>query len=118
MTGVGRRSRLSPLTGTGPNYPPGLRPGRSPAVLRLEVPVNTRHAMEIPASALNALRDYAAQRTQQAARLNEVDELCSGTGPLTAADRRMLEDDALTWWRIQHATAAQRVGQIGERLAL
>lgn len=63
MTGFGRRSRLTPLPRTGPDYPPGLQPGRSPAVLRLEVPV------EIPASALNAHATAAQRVGQISARL-------------------------------------------------
>jgi hypothetical protein len=50
--------------------------------------LKTTHAIEIPASAMDALRDYAACRTQQAAKLNDIDELCRSTGPLTGADRK------------------------------
>lgn len=77
--------------------------------------MSAEHAIEIPASALSALRVYAAYRTQRAGRLNEVDELCRGTGPLSAAERQTLQD-ALTWWRVQIAAADQRVRQISARL--
>ena len=77
--------------------------------------MSAAHALEIPASALDALRDYAAYRTQRVGRLNEVDELCRSTGPLSAAERQVLEN-ALIWWRTQQATATQRVSQLTARL--
>jgi hypothetical protein len=72
--------------------------------------------MEIPGAAMAALRDYAAQRQHDAGRA-EVDALCAGTGPLSDAERQVL-DDALGWWLLQQAAAEERVRQIRARLGI
>jgi hypothetical protein len=75
-----------------------------------------RHAMAIPSAAMAALRDYAAQRQHDGGKA-ELDALCAGTGPLTEAERQVL-DDALGWWLQQQATAEARVRQIRTRLGI
>jgi hypothetical protein len=73
-----------------------------------------RHAIEIPAGALAALRDYAAVRQQEAVRA-DLDALCAGTGPLSPADRQVLQE-ALVWRERQLALAGERVREIRTRL--
>ena len=74
-----------------------------------------RHAIEIPAGALAALRDYAAVRQQDAARA-EIEALCAGSGPLSPAGRKVLED-ALHWQEQQQVLSGQRARQIRDRLS-
>lgn len=76
--------------------------------------MSTSNALEIPAETLAGLRVYAGVR-QQAARQARITALCDEDGPLSAADRRALQD-ALQYWRDQHATAAQRMREITARL--
>jgi hypothetical protein len=69
--------------------------------------VSTPHAIEMPASALAALRQYLGQA--------EIDAILTRGGPLTGSERRQL-GLALKWWEEQHATAVARITAITARL--
>jgi hypothetical protein len=69
--------------------------------------VSTPHAIELPAGALAALRQYMAQA--------EIDAILVGEGPLTKSERQQL-NLALKWWQEQQATAFGRIRAITGRL--
>jgi hypothetical protein len=70
--------------------------------------VSTPHAIEVPAAALEALRQYMGQA--------EIDAILTRGGPLTEPERRQL-GLALKWWEEQYATALARIRAITVRLS-
>lgn len=69
--------------------------------------MSTAHAIEVPAAALAALRQYLGQA--------EIDAILNGDTPLSDPQRRQL-GLALKWWEEQHATALARIRAITARL--
>jgi hypothetical protein len=76
--------------------------------------MSTRHAIEIPAATLAALRDYAEVRRSAGAPAGAA-ALVSEERPLSPVERKTLLD-SLQWWQDQQALAEDQVRRIAARL--